>query len=348
MVEAVGATDDVGEAKRVLRRRFREHRNALPLAYRRHCSERIADKLLDVIQRRGVRCVSLYFPIGSEVDVLPVADRLLAQGIAVALPCVRSDCGLDLRLVENLADCKPVGALNIPEPIPEQCPLLAPDDLDMAVVPGVAWDIDGYRIGYGKGCYDRLLAALPARVLRVGVAYDEQVVRAVPRQSFDQPVHELATAKEWYCPRAEIWHSRSPEETFAIGRRLGERLAVEGGVVGLVGPLGAGKTRLAAGIACGMGLQANMESPSYTLAARYGDRLSHVDLYRLDPQRCDDSDVFSLEEEIQATHCTLVEWADRAWDWIPLHASILSIQFAGGHERQLRYLSYRQVVESGE
>lgn len=85
------------------------------------------------------------------------------------------------------------GAFGIWEPLPAPSRLVAPDAFDLVLVPGLAFDLDGGRLGRGAGFYDRFLAALPTQTRLIGVALDEQIVKKTPRDAFDLPVDALAT-----------------------------------------------------------------------------------------------------------------------------------------------------------
>lgn len=85
------------------------------------------------------------------------------------------------------------GAFGIWEPIPNPTRRVAPDAFDLVLVPGLAFDLDGGRLGRGAGFYDRFLATLPKKTRLIGVALDEQIVEKTPRDAFDLPVDALAT-----------------------------------------------------------------------------------------------------------------------------------------------------------
>jgi tRNA threonylcarbamoyladenosine biosynthesis protein TsaE len=131
-------------------------------------------------------------------------------------------------------------------------------------------------------------------------------------------------------------HSTSPDQTFAAGERLGARLASEfphGAVVLLVGPLGAGKTVLAGGIARGLGIEERLVSPTYTIISEYREGtklLHHVDLYRIEGR--DQMENLGLEEILAGTGYVLVEWGEKM-------ASALSAPEAGAHFRVTLSLS---------
>jgi tRNA threonylcarbamoyladenosine biosynthesis protein TsaE len=110
-------------------------------------------------------------------------------------------------------------------------------------------------------------------------------------------------------------HTASPGETLALGERLGARLRerrAEGAVVLLVGPLGAGKTVLARGIARGLGVRDQVISPTYTIISEYdaaGSTLYHVDLYRV--EGAEQLENLGLEDILRGPGIVLVEWGEK-------------------------------------
>ena len=94
------------------------------------------------------------------------------------------------------------GPWRIPEPDPARCDLAAPADIDFILVPGVAFDPDGGRLGYGAGYYDRLLAAWPAPLpALVALAFEIQIVPAVPVLAGDHRVDLIVTESQTYSRR---------------------------------------------------------------------------------------------------------------------------------------------------
>jgi tRNA threonylcarbamoyladenosine biosynthesis protein TsaE len=118
------------------------------------------------------------------------------------------------------------------------------------------------------------------------------------------------------APVAGTFASRSPDETRAFGRRIG-RVAEPGTLLALTGPLGAGKTQLAKGVAEGLGVRGVVNSPTFVLMNEHEGRLRlfHVDAYRLgDPE---EALAAGLLDERQAAGVTVIEWADRLRGWLP-------------------------------
>jgi len=129
--------------------------------------------------------------------------------------------------------------------------------------------------------------------------------------------------------------SRAAGETRAIGEALGAA-ARPGDVVALRGPLGAGKTQLAKGIARGLGVSEVVNSPTFVLMNEYPGRLRlfHVDAYRIE---ADEAVAAGLIDERQATGVTVVEWADRVEAWLPADRLEIAIEPLGGDERTIAW-----------
>lgn len=122
-------------------------------------------------------------------------------------------------------------------------------------------------------------------------------------------------------------HTTSPEETEALGRRLGALLRA-GDLVALSGELGTGKTVLARGIAVGAGASGYVASPTFTIVREYRGPtpVYHVDLYRLDrPQQLDD---LGLDEILDGDGIVVIEWAEKALPLLPAERLWITIRFA--------------------
>lgn len=134
--------------------------------------------------------VAAYWPLADEFDPRVLIEALHGDGARIALPLVRGR-GVPLRFrtwtPESEMRRGVFGVMEPPESAPEVVPALL-------FVPLLAWDASGYRLGYGGGYYDRTLAALRAgggRVTAIGLAYEGQQVRQVPREETDMPLDWL-------------------------------------------------------------------------------------------------------------------------------------------------------------
>jgi 5-formyltetrahydrofolate cyclo-ligase len=173
-----------------LRKELAAARAALGPSARAERSARAAARLLELPALLAARTVAGYSALGAELDPAPALDALRARGARVVLPRIRAGERV-LAFAEappGLLVRGPLGAL---EP-----PASAPDvdlaELDAVLVPGLAFSLDGLRLGRGGGHYDATLAAAP-RALRVGLAFDLQLVAALPAEPHDARVDAIAT-----------------------------------------------------------------------------------------------------------------------------------------------------------
>ena len=133
--------------------------------------------------------IMAYWPLPDEVDIRPLIDRLVAEGKTVLLPRVVDDRTMELRRYTSSADLAE-GAFHIMEPTG---PLFVDDDqIDVALVPGVAFDAAGHRLGRGRGYYDRFLARCSG-VRKIGVCFPFQRVAEVPSEPYDVLLDEVVS-----------------------------------------------------------------------------------------------------------------------------------------------------------
>jgi 5-formyltetrahydrofolate cyclo-ligase len=172
-----------------LRKRMRGLRKALPAAACTERSGRIVDRLAALEPIVRARTVGLFWPIEDhrEVDLRTLDARLRARGIRVAYPSVNPETrAMTFRFVADLASMAEQG-LGLREPLPGE-PEAAPgahDALDAIVVPALAIDPSGHRIGYGGGYYDATLPLHAPPAATIGVAFDFQLVAEVPATEGD-------------------------------------------------------------------------------------------------------------------------------------------------------------------
>ncbi len=177
--------------KAALRRALLDKRAALSQAERQKIEGRITENLIAAPEIAGADLVLLYAAVRGELDLSPLADALLARGVAVAYP--RSERGgvMHFHTVSSRAELAE-GLYGIPEP-PEGAPTAAPSARSVCIVPALAYDRDGYRLGYGGGYYDRFLGGFCGRA--IGVAPDCAILDELPRGEYDLAVHAVATER---------------------------------------------------------------------------------------------------------------------------------------------------------
>ena len=173
-----------------IRKRLRGLRKTTPAAACAERSARIVLRLSDLDPVRVARSVALFWPIEDkhEVDLRPLDASLRARGAEVAYPTVIESGEMIFRFVADPGAMEehPLGFRAPSDDSPKA------DALDVIIVPAIALDPTGQRIGYGAGYYDRALAAHP-RAVTVGVAYDFQLIPEVAATSRDVPVQWVVT-----------------------------------------------------------------------------------------------------------------------------------------------------------
>lgn len=154
----------------------------------------ILGKLLALEVFRSAKTIMSYVSFQGEVDTLAIIAEALKLGKRIAVPIVRKETkNIIPVLIEKLSDCTP-GSYGILEPRFDIAKMLLPEDLDLVIVPGVAFDTRGNRLGRGAGYYDRFLSGLPAATPVIGLGFDFQITAAIPGlERHDRPVTTVLT-----------------------------------------------------------------------------------------------------------------------------------------------------------
>jgi 5-formyltetrahydrofolate cyclo-ligase len=188
-----GRGESLRDAKRALRDRIVGLREALPAATRASASQAIARRIAALASFERARCVILTLPYRSEWDARLLMRHALADGKTVAVPRVDTAARmLRALIVEDPDHDVEPGYRGIPEPR-ASCREMPRTDIDWVLVPGIAFDAAGRRLGYGGGFYDRLLPLLRAAAPRIAGAFDVQIVDTVPAASHDVGVDCVVT-----------------------------------------------------------------------------------------------------------------------------------------------------------
>lgn len=182
--------------KRALRRAAIERRDLLSAGERSAKSERIVDRVLALPEVGAARTVMAFWSFGSEVQTAALIQRLHEAGKRVVLPRIAEG---EIAVV-TYAPGDPVAATSFGAMEPVGAELVPAEEVDVVIVPGVAFDRRGGRVGYGGGFYDRLLSKAPSAPA-VAVAFDVQLVDAVPQGRSDSRVDVIVTEDEVIRPR---------------------------------------------------------------------------------------------------------------------------------------------------
>ena len=196
--------------KAELRRAVIAQRDALDLDLRAAKSADICARLVELLGRLDAaapRIVAVYAAMGSEVNPAAFAAAAAKRDWSVAYPCMLSAaeataCGQRMCMRAVAVDdasaapfiAHPTRAFAATDIDSNRFPIVPAKALDMIVVPLVAFDQTGARLGYGGGCYDRYLPTLSATCQIIGIAFDEQRVGHVPTDAHDLPLPHIVSA----------------------------------------------------------------------------------------------------------------------------------------------------------
>jgi 5-formyltetrahydrofolate cyclo-ligase len=193
------------ETKKEFRKYYIEMRSRLGREEAVEKSRLLFERICSLEQYMKAHVVLAYMSFGSEVSTDQFICRCIRDGKTVALPKVVKEDGKGCRLgiyaiTDPVADVVP-GFRGIREPDTSRTRLLDPGEIDLAVVPGVAFDAAGNRLGYGAGCYDRLLPMLRRDCLKIGAAFEIQLADALPTDGHDFRLDVVVTeSRTIICP----------------------------------------------------------------------------------------------------------------------------------------------------
>jgi 5-formyltetrahydrofolate cyclo-ligase len=186
-------------AKTALRERVRARLREMPASERVESSARARALLEAQAVWKAARTILFFASLPEEVDVWPLLEKALAAGRRVALPYSDAAGGsYSAREVRNLDEDLMTGRFGIREP-KESCPSAVLESIDLVLVPGIAFDLEGHRLGRGKGFYDRLLSSVGG--IFCGVAFEQQIVDELPHEKRDAAMNCIVTPARWLEPR---------------------------------------------------------------------------------------------------------------------------------------------------
>lgn len=154
----------------------------------------ITKRLFGLEEFKKAKCVVTYVSMADEVDTHQLIDECIRMEKLVAVPVV--EVGKKDLIISQITDTirqLETGPYGIRQPKKEEIKPVPYEEMDLVLVPGVAFDRKGNRLGRGKGYYDRFLKKLPKDTLTIGLCFDFQVAESIPTLPHDIPVHMLLT-----------------------------------------------------------------------------------------------------------------------------------------------------------
>lgn len=168
------------QAKQLLRKYMSEERDKMSQQFRNEYSDMICQRAWDLIAEKKARVIHSYLPMGMEVNLLPLLRRALDEGLTVVVPKTLKKRQLQNLILTNLKQMEP-GIFGTYHP---KNAVEYTGGYDLIIVAGLAFDRQGYRVGYGGGYYDTFLATHP-NAIKMGVCYPFQKLVEVPVEAHD-------------------------------------------------------------------------------------------------------------------------------------------------------------------
>lgn len=180
--------------KKALRASIKQKRRALSIEYRQQASRKMQAELTRLPCYQAAEYIMLYMAMQDEVQLDELIAMVLKDGKKAVIPLVTGAGLMEAVELSDMADLVPdkYGIKTVSE---EKRRLIAPDKIDLIIVPGVAFDKAGHRLGMGGGFYDRFMLRA-SRAVRAALAYDCQLLAAVPAEVHDLTVDYIITEKQ--------------------------------------------------------------------------------------------------------------------------------------------------------
>jgi len=173
--------------KKLIRKEYRDKRNELTNVQVKEWSETICTHLMATELFQQAEVIYFYYPLGNEVNLLEAAQTALDVGKCIGFPRIEGDL-MQFYKIESLEEFQE-GCFHVMEPTSD---VVLKAEKPLILVPGLVFDSRKNRMGYGKGYYDRYTADVP-QAIKVGIAYELQVVDKIPVNSFDIPMDYVIT-----------------------------------------------------------------------------------------------------------------------------------------------------------
>lgn len=184
---------NVRQRKRELRTRYKKLRAECDPALKKKLDGQLFERFCALKEFEDCDTLFAFISTGIECDTAPIIREALAQGKRVAVPkCRETENEMDFYFIHSYEDLAP-GKYGILEPDPDKCALVTDCSSGLCLVPGLCFDYDRYRLGFGKGYYDRFISNFGG--VTAGICYARCIVSELPRGNYDRAVDILVTER---------------------------------------------------------------------------------------------------------------------------------------------------------
>ena len=183
---------NIKQRKLQIRNVCKKYRNNLSAEKKQQFDLILQEKFLQTEEYKNAKVLLAFVSKDIEINTELIIKQALSDGKTLALPKCKEENLMDFYIVDDLSQLME-GYYGLLEPNPEKCKMLSETENAVCLVPGLAFDREGYRIGFGKGYYDRFL--LDYKGITVGMCYTKCVEEALPKGYYDRPIDILITEK---------------------------------------------------------------------------------------------------------------------------------------------------------
>lgn len=188
-------SDSVTNEKTVIRERLRALRQSLSPEEVLEAGAAVSRVICEYVRSTGLTSTCVYASTGKEVPTRDLMQNLMDAGVTVGVPdweAWKQGYGLEIAGIGSLNDLLREGRV-VPQPSGPNLKSVPVEDVELFLVPGIAFDRSGRRLGMGGGYFDRLLSRASSKAIFLGLAYDFQVVTHLPSEDHDVSVHDVVT-----------------------------------------------------------------------------------------------------------------------------------------------------------
>ena len=179
--------------KEIIRKEFKAIRNNIE--NKKEKSKLITEKLLNLSEVKVAKLIGIYMSFSSEVDTKDLIEQLLMLGKNIVIPRIYNNLEMGFYKISSINDLKNKNILGILEPENNKENKASKDDIDLMIIPGICFDLEKNRVGFGKGYYDRYLKNL--NIKKIGICFDEQLLTGdtIATNKYDIKMDKIVTNK---------------------------------------------------------------------------------------------------------------------------------------------------------
>ncbi|MEG0691953.1 MAG: 5-formyltetrahydrofolate cyclo-ligase [Oscillospiraceae bacterium] len=189
----MGRVEDIRLVKKALRLKYRTIREVMPLPEKQQFDLQIFDRLTNFCEYQKAKIILIFVSTQIEVDTIKIIEQAFKDGKKVAVPkCLDKNGRMAFFVIRSFDDLKR-GHFDLLEPDEKTAPMLVDFSLSICILPGFAFDASGYRIGFGKGYYDRFLQKYSG--IKIGICYNSCIADSLPHGRYDVSANFIVTPK---------------------------------------------------------------------------------------------------------------------------------------------------------